>query len=124
MSEEKRISFAPAFINRMKVVPGIDSPVDEGVEDAISIAQKFTRHIGAIKEWKERIESIEFLASNAAKMAGNPTYKTVDPDVKLAIEVFNGNEDEVDFRMFMEAVDIVIDGYKQQALVGLAGESD
>ena len=124
MCADKKISFEPAYINKMRVTQGVELPDDSGIEDAIAMAQKFTRHIAAVKEWKDRIESIEFLATNAEKLAGNPIYKTVDPDVKLAIAAFDGGEDEVDFQMFKEAVEVVINGYKQQALVGLAGESD
>jgi hypothetical protein len=120
-----KISYTPAFVNRVD----IDADTEEtrtSLENNIALIQKFEAHLKEIKAWQDRIESIEYLASNAKKLAGNISYKSVDEDVKEAITYFSGkeDEDEVDFDMFVDCVDILIDGYKQQALVGLLGESD
>jgi hypothetical protein len=118
-----KISYTPAHINRVNVddKPSVSS---KSITESIALAQKFVRHIGAIKEWQERIASIEHLAENAKKLSGSISYKSVDQDVISAIKYFGDNDDEVDLDLFIRCVDIVIDGYKQQALVGLAGDND
>jgi hypothetical protein len=57
-------------------------------------------------------------------MAGNLRYSTQDPQILGAINDLGGDGGYVDMKLFEKAVDIVIEGYKQQALISLTGAAN
>ena len=105
---------------------GLDQFLEKnGVELAQSETEvamaKLLNHARIIKEWQDRIDAIKYLQDNAAKLAGNPIYITTESDVARAVEVFGGKDGTIDFAMFKKCVDVVIEGYKQMALVSITG---
>lgn len=98
--------------------PTFFTPVEE-VD--IAIANKLVEHLNLIKEFNDRIEAIDYLSGNAAKLAGNPIYFTNNQKLIDDIKILGGSGASVDFELFKKAVDIVINGFKNMALTSLTG---
>lgn len=96
----------------------------ETVKEDINVSERLMDHLIQIREWKDRVDAIDFLIASAEKAAGNPKFKTTDVGVLNAMKTLGYSGDEVDFRMFKECVNIIIEGYKQMALVSVTGVMD
>lgn len=97
------------------------SQTPEAVLDDIAVADRLLDHLIQIKQWKDRVDAFDYLISSAEKLAGNPTFKTSDVTVLNAMKGLDFEGDEVTFAMFKQCVDIVIEGFKQMALVSITG---
>lgn len=97
------------------------SSVEMATSDTQASMDKLIMHARIIKEWRDRIESIQYMQDNAAKLAGNPIFITTESDVARAVEVLGGKNGTIDFDMFKKSIDIVLEGYKQMALVAITG---
>jgi hypothetical protein len=85
------------------------------------IADKLLNHLSLISDFRDRLSAIDYLIDGASKLAGNPSYITNDKSIIRDISILGGNSNIVDFELFKKAVDIVTNGYKQMALIGLTG---
>ena len=92
----------------------ISSDIDE-------TANTLMDHLAIIQDFNNRIDSIEWLIDNAKKLAGNLKYVTTDQGIIKAIKDLGGDGNYVDIRLFELSIDMVIEGYKQQALISLTG---
>lgn len=116
------LKHSPLPISNDQIEAIANAPTKEN-ED-IAIAEKLIQHLNLIKEYKDRIEAINYLSANAAKLAGNPVYSTSNDKLISAIADMGGTGNRIDFLLFQQVVDIVIDGYKNMALNSLAGVSN
>jgi hypothetical protein len=98
-----------------------ESSIDLAVLSTSEAMDKLLLHARVIKEWRDRIDAIKYLQDNAAKLAGNPVYISAEQDICRAVEVLGGSNGTINFKMFQEACDIVLEGYKQMALVAITG---
>ena len=89
-------------------------------EDLV-IAGAFVAHINEILDWRDRIEAIDYLANNASKSAGNPSYGTTNEQIINAIIQVGGSGSLVDFELVKNCVTIVFDMYDVMALSALTG---
>lgn len=92
--------------------------------DDEAIVDRLMDHLSIIKDFNDRLDAVDYLSDNAAKLAGNPKYETNDATLLRDIKALGGSGREVDFELFKSAVDIVAEGYKQMALVQLTGVSN
>lgn len=124
MSETNRasIKFTPAFINRVNVGDTIFASNEDEIKKRIALAQKFISHINAIKEWRDRKDSIRFLAENAKKLSNGFYIETENRDVLDSIRAMSNTESNViDMKLLEECINIVISGMEQHALIALTG---
>lgn len=82
---------------------------------------KLLQHAKIIKDWRDRIDSIRYLQDKAATLAGNPVFITTEQDIARAVEALGGKNGTIDFAMFKQSIDIVLEGYRQMALVAITG---
>lgn len=116
------IDYKPLPISNDTHVTSEGSSITEN-ED-IAIAAKLMDHLSLIADFKSKIEAIDYLSANAAKLAGNPIYTTANERLLSNIRDLGGIDNKVDFILFMKAIDIVINGYKQMALTTLTGTNN
>lgn len=89
--------------------------------EAKDIAEKLRRHMELVRDFRDKIEAVEFLIESARNKAGNLKFLTNDPVVLTAIENLGFSGNEVDFKMFREAVAILVKQVEEQALISLTG---
>lgn len=89
-----------------------------------SIANKLLDHLNLIQQFNDRIKAIDYLIDNAEKKAGNPIYYTSNEDLIRDIIKLGGKGNKIDFELFKKTVLIVINGYKQMALVSITGANN
>lgn len=89
--------------------------------ETLLVAEKLMEHLRIIRDFEERVKSIEYLSNSAEKLAGNLTFTTNDSGIIAAITNLGGTSNVVDFTLFKKAIDIMISSYEQMALVSLTG---
>lgn len=87
----------------------------------IVVAQALVSHLNEILDWKDRVDSINYLANEAAKAAGNITYTTSEDQMMAAITAIGGSNGVVDFELAKTAMALVFDMYDLMALSSLTG---
>jgi len=102
---------------------GTESSSEE-IDDINETANKLMDHLALIQDYNNKIDSIDWLINNAKKMAGNLRYTATDPALINAIRELGGDGNYVDLTLFEKAIDTVIEGYNQQALVSLTGAAN
>jgi hypothetical protein len=100
----------PQDINKGQLA--IDSTDSEG----FVVASALVAHLNEILDWKDRVDAIDYLAAEAIKTAGNPTYYTKDEQLVNAILAINGSGNTVDLELVKVAMGIVFDMYDVMAL--------
>lgn len=120
MTDYKRpaIEYTPLEIGNS--LRGVDLTEEMSLDSDI-VVDKLMAHLDTIKEFYDRLDAIDYLADNAAKLAGNTKYTTSDDSIIKGISTLGGYNNVVDFDLFKKAIDIVLEGYKQMALVQLTG---
>jgi len=118
--ERTSIKYKPAHIEKTFTE---SSEADGNLvrDDQLALVFKLEDHLKEIKEWKERVESLEFLAKNAEKLAGNVEFETEKEDILTSILALGAEGNKVDFELFKKSVEIVVDGFDQQTLVSMTG---
>lgn len=116
------IQYKPAEIGN-ELVNKNDLGTNESSDNVLNqkITDKLLDHIRIIKDYRDRIDAIDYLISGANKLAGNPEYSTKDQYLISDIKSLGGTSNKVDFELFKKSVDIVIEGYEKMALVGMTG---
>jgi hypothetical protein len=119
------IKFTPleVEVDNITKALGIQSATQES-DEIDETANKLMDHLAIIQDYNNRIDSINWLIDNAKKLAGNLVYSTDDQNIINAINDLGGTGNSVDLRLFEKAVDQVIEGYKQQALISLTGANN
>lgn len=121
MSDRINIKYTPSEIK----VEEISSNTNLTGSDLanLKIANKLVRHLDQIREYKDRVDAIDYLIKSAKEKSGNPTFTTEDAAIKSAIQKMSGIKDlnSVDFELFSKCVDIIIKSYEEQALVSITG---
>lgn len=116
------ISYKPLEVDGTTVADGVElKSIDSSAESATSIANKLMDHLAIIQAYQDRIEAIDFLIENGRSLAGNPVYTTNDPSLQMSIAAIGGKDNSVDLALFEKAVDIVIQGYQDTALMSFTG---
>jgi hypothetical protein len=98
--------------------------VDPAVEEDLAIAQGLMDHLNAIRDWRNRVDAIDYLSGQAAKSGGNPEYATTREDIANAIVTIGGSGNMVDFEMAKAALAIVFDMFDVMALSAIAGTNN
>lgn len=88
-------------------------PIEE--EDEEIIAQKLCDHLNMIMDFKDRIESIDYLAAQSLKNFENISYSTVDQNLINAIIDVGGKEGVVDFDLIKNVIEIMLVWYTSTA---------
>jgi hypothetical protein len=118
------ISFKPLDVETLDVRSGAKDVLSSELTQADvdkAIVNKLIDHLSLIKAYNDRIDAIDYLIDNAKKLAGNLSYTTDNPSLIMSIESLGGNGNTIDFKLFEKAVDVVIQGYKEMALISLTG---
>ena len=119
LSTRPNLEYNPADIVNDDIKCQVE--IGEAVADDVATADRLLDHMIQIKEWKDRVDAFNYLIDNAAKIAGNPTFKTNDIGILNAMRGLGFEGDEVDFNMFKECISIVIEGFKQMSLTSITG---
>jgi hypothetical protein len=86
-----------------------------------SIANKLLQHLSSVQDFRDRVAAIDYLLDGANKLAGNPQYITNREDLIKDISFIGSSGNIVDFDLFKKAVELVVKGYEDMALIGLTG---
>jgi len=118
------ISFKPLDVETLDIRSGAGDVLSSEltqVDVDKAIVNKLIDHLSLIKAYNDRIDAIDYLIDNAKKLSGNLSYATDNPSLVMSIEALGGSGNTVDFKLFEKAVDVVIQGYKEMALISLTG---
>ena len=85
------------------------------------IIDKLSQHLQILKDYEDRLESIQWLLNNASNLSNSLKFETNDDSVKSAIISFGRQGNVVDFELFKEAIEIYIQGIKESTLMSLTG---
>lgn len=88
-----------------------EAPLDE---EAI-LAQKLCDHLNMIMDFKDRIESIDYLSDQARKNFTEISYTTTDEYLVNAINTVGGKDGTVDFALMQEVIKIMLEWYNVTA---------
>lgn len=118
--ERKDIKYIPKEIYNL-LEEELNENSDVSVDDANAVADKLLSHLAIIKDYYDRLDSIDYLCDNAEKMAKNPTYKTNDNEIIESISALGGSYGVVDFELFKKSIDIIIQSFENMAVGSLSG---
>lgn len=93
----------------------LDSEPDEALEGA----QRVADHLNMIMDYQDRVESIEYLATQARKNFTNLSFQANDEYVYNAVTSLGGQDGVVDFSLIQEVIEILLDSYNQTAAEAL-----
>ncbi|MDD2231043.1 MAG: hypothetical protein PHY48_16770 [Candidatus Cloacimonetes bacterium] len=99
----------------------VATSVEKSTIETEAAMDKLLMHARVVKEWRDRIDAIQYLQDNAAKLAGNPTFIATEQDIARAVEVMGGKNGTIDFALFQTCTENVLEGYRQMALVAITG---
>lgn len=91
------------------------------VDNDIEVVQRLLQHLELIEEFKDKVDAVDYLSKNAEQLAGNPVFETNDEDILNAIASLGHTGNEVDFALFKECTEIILEGYRQMAIVSFTG---
>lgn len=95
--------------------------VDNQTLQDIEVIQAIVDHINEIQNWKERIDSLDYLSNLSALDAKNVSFKATDISLRNAITGFTGNPDDVDLTFIKSITAIVLEWHDWTALNSLSG---
>jgi hypothetical protein len=116
------LQYTPLPISNDHIDSLANAPTTE--QEDVAIVDKLVRHLNIIREYKDRLDAIDYLSANAVKLSGNPVYTTSNEKLISNIKDLGGSGNSVDFLLFQQAVDIVIEGYKDMALTTITGTNN
>lgn len=97
------------------------SNLSESAKDDLDTVETLLKHLNMIKELQDQMDAIDYLSDNAEKMAENPVYETNDEKVMTAILDLGASGNEVNFELFKYAIEVVLEGYRQMAVISMSG---
>lgn len=90
-------------------------------EESLKVADRLIEHLSLIKEYQERLNTIDYLSDNASNLAQGLSYSTDDEDIKSAIIAYGETGNVVTFAMFKKAINDIIENYNNVVITSLAG---
>lgn len=88
----------------------------EQIDESYEIMQSFIDHLNEIEKWKDRIESLKWLANDAKQSAGNPEYEIDTEQLRNMSVSLGGRSDVIDFAMFQKCMNLTLEWYDKLAL--------
>jgi len=124
--ERKDISYKPAKIQNDNIseTDSQGSLVSKDIveKESIKVAERIVDHLKVIEEYNKRLETVDYLITNADKLVDELSYSTDRDDIIQAIKAYGGTGNTVTFSMFKQAVDDIIENYVNMTLVSLSGK--
>lgn len=122
--QKPNISYRPLEVETLNIDASsgtqLSSTLSQSQEDE-TIANKLMDHLALIQDYNNRIDAINYLIDNARTLSGNLIYTTDDTNLMASITALGGTGNSVDLKLFEKSVDLVIQGYKEMALISLTG---
>lgn len=120
--EKLKLKWRPEEIqNDASVVEKNDFTSDLNDNDDI-VAQALCDHLNEIQKWKDRLDSIDFLANQARKEFDDIKYSTTNESLMNAIiSVDKGYKDTVDFQLAHKSMELLLEWYDVMALRTVTG---
>jgi len=113
------IGFKPGKIDRKDVVNNDAST--KSIENSTVIATKLLDHLAIIKDFRDKIDAVDYLIENAEKLSGNIRFDVSEKDIQRAIKSIGYSGNYIDFNVFKEAVTLLVQAYGEVALIELTG---
>lgn len=85
------------------------------ISDGQILAQKLCDHLNQIKDFNDRIESLDYLSSQALSNFDNLSYSTDDQSLCNAIISVGGKDNTVDFELIKNVINIMFEWYNLTA---------
>lgn len=85
------------------------------ISDGQILAQKLCDHLNQIKDFNDRIESLDYLSSQALSNFDNLSYSTDDQSLYNAIISVGGKDNTVDFELIKNVINIMFEWYNLTA---------
>jgi hypothetical protein len=99
----------------------LKNPVSKSMESSVAIAKKFIKHLDAVKEYRDRIDAVNYLIDQAEQLAGNVRIDVKDESIQTAIKALGGSGKYIDFDLFKKAVEVMDTAYAELALIEFTG---
>ena len=87
----------------------------------LELAQTLCDHLNEMQEWKNRIESLDWLASQARQNFDNIAFTTIDESLINSIIKIGGSDGTVDFQLAKTSMELLFDWYDITAMKSLTG---
>ena len=120
------IQYTPNQVGVENIVAGLNTSIQStstgyDYNNDTAIADKLIDHLNCIKDYHNRLDALDYLIDQANQMAGNLTYEVGNDKVLQAMQELGHDTNMLDFKIFSQAVDIVIDSYGTMATMSLTG---
>lgn len=90
--------------------------------EELALAQRLADHLNEIIDYKNRLDSIDYLSNQAKSNFDNITYVASDESMVNAISAIGGSNGTVDFFLVCDAIRLVLEFIDQTALEALTGQ--
>lgn len=97
-------------------ISGIAPPKESQVSlDDAAVAQILVDHLNTILDYRDRMDSLEYLATQAKANFDNITYTTTSQGLINSIIAIGGKDGSVDFQLIRTAIELVLEWIELQA---------